>query len=143
MTLTRWNPFREMEEMMNQYARGNLASPGTREVLTTAQWTPSVDIVEDDTQYIIKVELPEVPKDDVNVQVNDGVLTITGERKHEVDDRKRHRTERYYGRFARSFSLPDDVSDEGIEATHKDGMLYLHLAKQPKDTPRSIEIKAH
>ena len=143
MTLTRWNPFREMEEMMNQYARGSFASPGTREVLTTAQWTPAVDIVEDDKEYVIKVELPEIPKDDVNVQVNDGVLTISGERKHEVDDRKRHRTERYYGRFARSFSLPDDVGEEGIEATHKDGMLYLHLAKQPKVTPRSIEIKAH
>ncbi|MCB1743962.1 MAG: Hsp20/alpha crystallin family protein [Gammaproteobacteria bacterium] len=141
MTLTRWNPFREMDDLMDQYTRNMRRMPATREQVTSADWSPYVDVIEDDKEYLIKVELPEVAREDVNVQVHEGVLTISGERKLERDDKKRHRIERFYGRFMRSFTLPEDVAADGIEATHKDGMLYLHLKKQVKVEPKAINIK--
>jgi len=139
MTLTRWNPYREMEEMLGKYDR----KPGSQETLTLADWAPSVDIAESDEEFLIKVELPEVNKEDVSVVANDGVLTLRGERKSDKEEKtkKFHRVERSYGSFARTFTLPDNVDPEKIEATYKNGMLYLHLAKVEAARPKSIEIQ--
>ena len=149
MTLTRWNPLREMEEIMDRFGRGwgRLPAPrkgeGGQEIMTLADWTPRVDITESETEYVIKAELPEVRKEDVKVAVNQGVLTIHGERKMEREEKnkKYHRVERAYGSFARSFTLPDDVQEDNIKARHKDGMLYLHLAKSESAEPKAFEIK--
>jgi HSP20 family protein len=119
MTLTRWSPLRD------------------------ADWAPTVDIAETETEYVIKVELPEVSKDDVKVSIHEDVLTIQGERKMEKEEtnKKFHRVERAYGRFARSFALPDNVDENGVDAKHKDGVLTLRLAKTAEAQPRSIEVK--
>jgi HSP20 family protein len=138
-----------MEEVMDRFSRawGRLPAPpkgeGGQEIMTLADWTPTVDIAESETEYVIKVELPEVRKEDVKVAVNQGVLTIQGERKMEREEknRKYHRVERAYGSFARSFTLPDDVEEDSIRARHKDGMLYLHLGKSESVKPKAVEIK--
>jgi len=116
---------------------------GKEETMTVSQWMPLVDITENDKEYLIKVELPEVKKDDVKVTVENGVLTISGERKFEREDKdkKYHRIERSYGSFTRSFSVPDDAEDSKVSAEFKDGVLTVHLAKSEKARPKSIEVK--
>jgi len=105
-------------------------------------WAPLVDIVEDDKEYLIKAELPEVRKEDVKVTVEGGTLTISGERKSEKEEkgRKFRRIERYYGRFERSFSVPDDADDSKVAADFRDGVLRVHLAKSEKARPKQIEV---
>jgi len=148
--LTRWNPFREMEDMQRRvsslfdwspFRRGSLTAE--EENITATEWAPLVDISEDDKEYLIKVELPEVQKDDVKVTVESGTLTISGERKAEKEEkgRKFHRVERFYGRFDRSFSIPDDAESDNVKAEFKDGVLRVHLAKSEKARPKQIEVK--
>ncbi len=148
MTLTRWNPFREMEELFDRFGRSFARRPalpgeGSQEIMTMADWSPAVDVSESDREYQINVELPEVRKEDVKVSVNQGVLTIVGERKLEREEKNKryHRVERCYGSFARSFTLPDDVEEQTVRARFKDGMLYLHLAKSEQAKPKAIDIK--
>ena len=144
MTLTRWNPFQEMEDLFQTFARRPaLRGDGGRESVTPADWAPLVDISETDDEYLIKAELPEVRKEDVKVTIHDGVLTLQGERKLEREEKnkKYHRVERAYGTFARSFTLPENVDDNSVKARHKDGMLYLHLGKTEEAKPKSIEVK--
>ena len=111
--------------------------------MTVAEWAPLVDISEDDKEYLIKAELPEVKKEDMKVTVQNEVLTITGERKFEKEekDKKYHRVERAYGSFTRSFTLPAEVDPAKVEAEVKDGLLTVHLVKSEKATPKSIEVK--
>ena len=107
------------------------------------EWSPLVDISEDDKEYLIKAELPDVKKEDVKVTAEAGTLTIMGERKFEkeVKGRKYHRVERAYGSFGRSFSLPDDASPAKVSAEFKDGMLTVHLVKNEKAKPQQVEVK--
>lgn len=146
----RWNPLREMEDVQRRmsslfdwtpFRRGNLAPED--ENITVPEWSPLVDIAEDDKEYLIKVELPEVLKDDVKVTVESDTLTISGERKSEKEEkgRKFHRVERYYGRFERSFTVPDDAEANNVKAEFKDGVLRVHLAKSEKARPKQIEVK--
>jgi HSP20 family protein len=111
--------------------------------MTVAEWAPAVDIIEDDKEYLIKVELPEVLRDDVKVTVESGTLTISGERKAEKEEKNRkfHRLERFYGRFLRSFSVPADADESKVNAEFKDGVLRVHLAKSEKARPKQIEVK--
>ena len=149
-SVTRWNPLREMEEAQRrisslldwtQFRRGNLTPED--ETISVPQWAPLVDIAEDDKEYLIKLELPEVQKDDVKVTVESGTLTISGERKAEKEEagRKFHRLERLYGRFERSFSVPEDAEADKVKADFKDGVLRVHLAKSEKARPKQIEVK--
>jgi len=111
---------------------------------TAAEWMPLVDIAEDDQAYTIKAELPEVRRDDVSVTLENGVLTLSGERKpaNRENTRHYHRVERAYGRFARSFTLPDDARGQEVSAEFKDGVLTVSVPKDEKAQPRAIEIKA-
>jgi HSP20 family protein len=147
-TLTRLNQLREMEAL--RHGLGSLLdrSPaqrpgGQEELMAVAEWAPCVDISEDDTEYLIKAELPEVKKEDVKVTAEEGTLTIMGERKFEKEqkNKKYHRVERAYGRFGRSFSIPDDASPAKVSAEFKDGVLTVHLAKDAKAKPQHIEVK--
>src|SRR2546426_2987313 len=100
--------------------------------MTVADWAPAVDITEDDKEYLIKAEIPEVEKKDVKVTVQDGVLTIQGERKKETeekDNKRFHRVEHFYGTFVRSFTLPEDAAEDKTRAEFKDGLLLVHLPK--------------
>lgn len=143
-----WDPFRDMEGTRNRLAAllGPVVRPkegGTEEALTVAEWSPLVDIVEDEKEYLIKAELPEVKKEDVKITVMDDVLTIAGERvmmKEEKTKRCR-RIERAYGSFARSFSLPDDADSAKILAEFKDGLLKIRLPKSEKAHAKSLEVK--
>ncbi len=150
MTPTKWNPFRELEAILDAYGRPEgrrMQRESGHEIMTTADWAPVVDIKEDDGEYVIKAELPEVKKEDVKVSLKDGVLVIQGERTMEKEEGepkgKYHRIERAYGSFARSFSLPENVETGNIRAEHKEGMLYVHLPKQAAPSPKSIEVKVH
>jgi HSP20 family protein len=111
--------------------------------MTVPQWLPLVDITEDEKEYLIKAELPEVKKENVKVTVENGVLTISGERNFEKEerDKKYHRVERSYGRFTRSFGVPDDADDTKVSADFKDGLLTVRLTKSEKARPKSIEVK--
>jgi HSP20 family protein len=119
--------------------------PVTRPIEGEYEFMPLADIVEREKEYVIKVDLPEVPKDDVKVFFEEGVLTIKGERKveKEVKGEKVHRSERFYGMFERAFVLPDDVDPKLIRAESKDGVLWLHLPKSeaPKARPVAITIQ--
>lgn len=116
---------------------------GGKEALTVAEWVPLVDIEENDKEYVIKAELPEMKKEDIKVSVEDDVLCISGERKHEKEEKgkKYHRVERSYGCFERSFTLPDDADGTKVTAEYKDGVLKVHLPKSEKAKPKAIEVK--
>jgi len=148
----RWNPFKEMEDLQTrlfgllQRGRGkqNLRGEGdAEESMSVCQWAPLVDVSEDDKGYVIKAELPEVKKEDVRVTLENGVLTLSGERKFEKEekDRRYHRVERAYGTFTRSFSMPEDAEADHVTADFRDGVLNVRIAKSEKARPRSIEVK--
>ncbi len=144
--LMRWDPFRELEEMsdrLNRMATRPATRTNGKEALTVADWMPTVDISETAGEYVIQAELPEVKKEDVKVTLEDGVLTIQGQRRQEKDEKttKYHRIERSYGTFVRSFSLPDQVNESGVKAEFKDGVLNLHIPKSEKAKPHAIEVK--
>ena len=150
--LTRWDPFRidpsrELEDMSTRLSRifGRTLAPkeGGKEEMTIAEWSPLVDISEDEKEYLIKAELPEVKKEDVKLSVHNDVLSISGERKYEKEEKgkKYHRVERAYGSFTRSFMLPDDADEGKVAAEYKDGILKVHLPKSEKAKPKSIEVK--
>ena len=107
-----------------------------------ADWTPSVDISETDSAYLIKGEIPGVKKEDVKVTIQDGMLTIQGERRQEKEEKgkKFHRIECSYGSFARSFRVPSDADESSVKAEFKDGMLNVTLAKSEKAKPKSINV---
>jgi len=147
-TLTRWNQLKELESLHNGlnslFSRPPaLVAEGQEEPLAMAEWSPLVDISEDDKEYLIKAELPEVKKEDVKVTAEDGTLTIMGERKFEKEEKskKYHRVERAYGSFGRRFSLPDDASPAKVSAEFKEGVLTVHLVKDEKAKPQQVEVK--
>ncbi|MEO7099642.1 MAG: Hsp20/alpha crystallin family protein [Luteolibacter sp.] len=108
-----------------------------------ADWAPLVDVTEDDNEFVIKAELPEVKKEDVKVVVENGMLRISGERQFEKEEKnkKYHRIERAYGSFERSFSLPEGSKSDEMTATYKDGMLTLNIPKSKESATKPIEVK--
>jgi len=110
--------------------------------IVAPEWSPLVDISEDEREYLIKAELPEVKKEDVKVTAEEGTLTIMGERKFENGEqgKKYHRVERAYGTFGRSFALPPDANPAQVSAEFKEGVLTVHLVKDEKAKPRQIEV---
>lgn len=138
---------RELDDLHDRVLRALYRWPGSsddgQQSLTMAEWSPVVDIIEDDREYLIKAEMPEVSKEDVKITLDNGVVTIRGERKleQEENNRKYHRIERGYGCFVRSFSLPSDADPGQISADFKDGLLQLRLAKSEDKKPRQIEVK--
>lgn len=143
-----WDPWRDFEELENRLATAFGRFPARtngekEEALTPAEWAPLVDISEDDKEYVVKTELPEVKKEDVKVTVEDGVLSIAGERKFEKEEkgRKYHRIERAYGSFQRSFTLPEGADGTKVNAEFKDGVLTVRLPKSEKAKPKTVEVK--
>lgn len=146
MALVKWDPLREMEDMFTRYAKSmGWPALGAQETMAAAEWAPRVDIAETDAAYVIKAEIPGVRKEDVKITVDNGILTISGERKEEKEekDKKFHRVERIYGSFSRSFTLPDNVDESKIDAEFKDGVLTLTIPKTEKAKPRAVEVKVH
>lgn len=146
--ITRWDPFRELDDLQSRLSTllGRAAvrrNENKDEAITVAEWAPLVDIVEDESEYLIKAELPEIRKENVKVTVEQDVLTISGERLFEKEEngKKYRRVERAYGSFARSFSLPEDADGTKVAAEFKDGVLKVRLPKSEKAKPKSIEVK--
>ena len=143
-TLTRWDPLREFDDLTERMNR-LMTRPawGAEEALVTADWAPIVDIQESDKEYLVKAELPEVKKDDVKVNIKDGVLTLEGERQQEKEEKNKkfHRVERSYGKFVRSFTMPEDADDQKVQAEFKDGILNVHIGKSEAAKPKAIEVK--
>lgn len=148
MTLVNWSPFREMDDLFNQYSRLlGRSLPALEDDSAAGQaaakWRPAANIAENAAEYLIRAELPEVDKKDIDVSVHEGVITIRGERKLEKksDDEKHHRIESFYGTFARSFVLPNDVDQPKISAESRDGVLTVRLPKQAAVKPKAIEVQ--
>jgi HSP20 family protein len=141
MSLIRWEPFREFDELFRQYSPiFNRALRNADE--GAARWTPSANISETEKEYLIKAELPEVKKEDVKITLDDGVITISGERKFEKEDKDERaiRVESFYGTFERRFTLPDNVDTSAISAESKDGVLRVRIPKQAVAQPRTLTI---
>lgn len=137
------DPLREMLDLqrtINQLF--NTDKTASDEVALSA-WTPAVDIFEGENNYVIKLELPEVSREDVKVNLHERTLTISGERKIENEDKRDayHRIERSYGQFYRSFTLPPNVNPEAINAQFKDGVLRLTLPKREEAKPKQIDVQ--
>ena len=143
MSVVTWSPFRELEDVLNRYSRLGGRSVSAGNGGEAAEWRPAANISETSNEYIIKAELPEVSKEDVDVSVHDGVITIKGERRFEKthDSEQTHRIESFYGSFARSFSLPADVDEDSIRAESKDGVLRVILPKAEVQKAKPIEIQ--
>jgi HSP20 family protein len=147
--VTTWNPLREMDEAQNRFNPFFLAGfpnrMGTGEIhsLTVADWSPEVDISQDDHEYLLKADLPEMKKDDVRVTVEDGILSVSGERKSVKEDQKKkfHRIERSFGNFRRSFTLPEDADSTKVTAEFRDGVLKVHLPTTAIARSKAIEVK--
>jgi HSP20 family protein len=142
-----WDPFKELEDVQNRlsrmFGRPPVSKEGGKEEMTVAEWSPLVDISEDDKEYLVKAELPDIKKEDIKLSVHDNVLSISGERKYEKEEKgkKYHRVERAYGSYLRSFTLPEDADAGKVAAEYKDGILKVHLPKSEKAKPKSIEVR--
>jgi HSP20 family protein len=145
MNIVKWSPFRELEDIQARLNRFFNEIPVRRESdgLLFTEWTPAVDVQETEKEYLIKAELPDVKKEDVKVEMLDGMLTIEGERKQEKEEKGKrfHRVERAYGKFVRQFTLPTEVEPAKIAAEFKDGMLNVHLPKTAEAKPKAVEVK--
>jgi len=144
MSLIRWEPFgtvddvfARMPSIFGRWPKG--FDNGNRNL----DWAPSVDISETDTEYLVRAELPAVKKEDVRITVEDGTLTISGERKQKTEEKKEkmHRVETVYGKFSRSFSLPENVDTAAIRAESRDGVITVHVAKSRSEPKKPTEIK--
>lgn len=143
MKLTVWDPYHEMEELLEKYsksARKSLAKSDDK-TFEVGDWMPVVDIDETKDAFIVKAELPGVEKNDLSIHIDKGVLTIRGEKKVKTEDKKRHRVECAYGSFVRSFTLPQTIKAEKVEAEYKNGVLNLTIPKSEKTKPKVIEVK--
>ena len=145
MDLVRWEPFdsfNRLHSRINELFDENNGRPRALQSATAGVWLPPVDILESKDAYLIRAELPGMKKEDVNLEVNDGTWTVSGERKAETlsNGVEYHRTERVHGRFSRSFYLPQTVQQDGIKATYRDGILEIHVPKAEEAKPRQIAI---
>ena len=148
-TLITWNQLREMEEAtqnrFNRFLGGfpNRIGIGETHSLTVADWSPEVDISQDEHEYLLKADLPEMKKEDVRVTVEDGILCLSGERKSVKEDLKRkfHRIERSFGNFRRSFTLPEDADSTKVTADFREGVLKVHLPTTTTVRSKGIEVK--
>jgi HSP20 family protein len=140
MALVRWEPFRELASIQNEMSRLLNAFEGNG--TTTQSWVPALDVWETDDELVYAFDLPGVPKEDVSIEYEDGMLTLTAkrERTFEKSDDRFYRFERRFGTFTRSIGLPQGAGERDIHADFKDGVLEIHVAKPEEIKPRRIEI---
>src|SRR5512146_1971601 len=143
--LTRWEPFRELQDRidrMSRLFRESYRPEGPEEALTTTSFAPPVDIYEDEHNITLKMEVPGIDEEDIDVRIENNTLTIRGERRFEKEEKEENfrRVERQYGSFTRSFTLPTTVDPENIHATYDKGVLKIQLAKKAEAKPKQIKI---
>lgn len=140
MRLSTWDPFSEMEAVLNRY-RPQI-SKAANETISQADWYPNVDVSESDDGFHLHVELAGVKKEDIQINVHENVLTLSGHRTnhHEQSKQKVHRIERSYGAFVRNFTLPDNAAVDQVNARVEDGILNIDIPKSKEEKPKRIEI---
>lgn len=145
MAIVRYQPWNSMEQLRREMGRLFEGQPSTEEEssIATSDWVPAVDIQENDAEFLIHADIPGVDPDDIDVHMEDGMLTIKGERDTETKEEKNgyKRVERQHGTFYRRFSLPDTANADKISAKSKNGVLEITIPKQEKAQPRKIEVK--
>jgi len=142
-SITRWEPFRNvssLQEQVNRLFESTFPHKGDESTLTA--WAPAVDVYETENELVIKADLPEISEKDLDVRVENNMMTIRGERKFEqqVKEDSYLRMERAYGSFSRSFSLPNTVNTEAINAEYKNGVLTVTLPKRAESKPKQVKI---
>jgi len=141
--LTRWDPFREMQTLQNRLNRlFDEQYSGGQETMVTGAFVPPVDIYEDQHGIQLKLEVPGIEEKDLDIKVENNVLTVSGERKFEKEQKEEnfHRIERRYGNFTRSFTLPNTVDTEKIGADYNNGVLNIRLVKREEAKPKQIKV---
>jgi HSP20 family protein len=147
MRVIKWEPFRDVDDVFDRFIAESLRRwpRPPAEARAASDWAPAADVSETDGEYLIKADLPAVRKEDVSITVQDGVLTLSGERRQEkhAESEKLHRVERTYGSFARRFALPENADEQGIRAESRDGVILIHIPKHKVEQPqpRQIEIQ--
>jgi len=148
MSLARWDPFRELQTLeneMNRLFRRQLSGASrSEEALTASEFAPPADVYEDDSKLSIKMDVPGIDTKDLNIRVDGNVLTATGERKFETEEKKENfrRVERQYGSFSRSFTLPASADTNNISANFENGTLRIDIAKRADAGAKQIKIAA-
>lgn len=143
----RWDPFQEMEAIRERFGRLLSPRPASRDVgrgtMTVVDWVPAVDVTEDEKEYLIKAEIPEVDWKDIKVTIQDGALTIQAVRRKEIEEKSRrfHRFERARGSFLRSLVLPDNAVGDRQRTEFRDGMLRVHLPKAERSKPKALDVR--
>jgi HSP20 family protein len=147
MRVIKWEPFRDVDDVFDRFFAETMRRwpRQATENRAALDWAPAADVSETEAEYLIKADLPEVRKEDVSITVQDGVLTLAGERKQEKreESEKLHRVERVYGSFARRFALPENADEQGIRAESRDGVILIHIpkAKVVQPQPRQITVQ--
>ena len=146
MNVVKYDPFHDLRSLQDEVNRlfSGTVSRGNQDEILRGAWSPNVDIFENKNEIVLEAELPGMNSEDVNISIENNVLTLHGERRFEKKDESDnfHRVERSYGSFTRSFTLPPTVSSENAQAEFQNGVLRLTLAKREEAKPRRIEIKA-
>jgi len=146
MSLIKWSPLGDLDDLPERYAQllgSQLPWPRHFQLLDKdIDWKPTADIIEREDEYLIKADLPEVKREDVEITLENDILTLKGERRLEEsrEQDRQHRVESFYGSFSRSFRIPEDVDTAGIHAESKDGVLRLHLPKTKTPKPETVKI---
>ncbi|MBD3275656.1 MAG: Hsp20 family protein [Candidatus Marinimicrobia bacterium] len=148
MALVRWNQPRRMNNVWNEFDRmfntlTSDAQNGANELSNVGTWSPALDIVERDKEYVVTAELPGIKEEDVNISLKDNVLTIRGEKKseHTADSENCYYNERTYGEFQRMIRLDSDIENKNVEASYENGILAVHLPKSKENLNREIKVK--
>ena len=141
--LSNWTPFDRLATLRDEMDRLFDFSFPSRDSGLLSGWSPALDVYDDKDAYQVSVELPGMKKDEIDISMHDGVLTVSGERKHERENKEGQtfRSERYFGKFQRSITLPSGVDMNKVTASYKDGVLLIHLPKAEEAKPRQIEVK--
>jgi len=146
MAITRWDPFRDVLTLQNRlntlfqdYGRG----AGENDYVSTSAFVPPVDIYEDEHKIVLKLEVPGLRQEDLDIQIENNTLTVKGERKFEKEEKEEnfHRIERRYGSFFRSFTVPNTVNSEAVKASYDAGVLRIELEKRAEAKPKQIKVQ--
>ena len=142
MTFLARRDFSTLQDRMNRIFRESFGPEGSDEALTTSNFAPPVDVYEDEHNITLKIEVPGIDEQDINVTIENNTLTVRGERRFEKDEKEEnfHRVERMYGSFTRSFTLPNTVDPEQVSAHYEKGVLKIRLSKKAEAKPKLIKV---
>ena len=143
--ITRWDPLREfatIQDRMNRLFRDSYANEGREEALSNTAFAPPVDVYEDEHSVTLKIEVPGIDEKDIDVRIENNTLTVHGERKFEKEEKEENyrRVERQYGSFTRTFTLPNTVDQESVQADYVKGVLKVKLTKKAEAKPKQIKV---